>query len=68
MPQSVTIPLAKLNKARHRLALSSLDRLLEKALDPRFTGRVIVEVHSKNGRLGQPKLTTDHFADPDFQD
>jgi uncharacterized protein (DUF2141 family) len=67
MAKSATIP-AELNKARHRLALASLDRLLEKAANQHFTGKVAVEVNSKDGRLGQPRLVCERFADPELSE
>jgi len=54
------------NRARHRLALAELDRLLCTAADGRFTGTVSITVAAKNGRLGQPRLRVDRFADVDL--
>jgi len=56
----------ELNRARRLLATKELDRLLETASDHRFTGSVSVTIDAKNGRLGQPRLKTDRFADVDL--
>ena len=60
-----TIRPTELNVARRRLAIKELDRLLETAADHRFTGTVSITVAAKEGRLGQPRLATDRFADVD---
>lgn len=48
---------ADVNRARKVQALSILQSLLARALDPRFTGTIGVSVSAKAGNLGPVKRT-----------
>jgi len=50
------------NRAVRLAAVRELDRLLTKATAPDFTGNVSVEISSKDGRLGVPKVGCTRFG------
>ena len=54
---------ADVNRARVLQAVRELQRLLNEALKPDFTGTVAVEVASKQGRLNTPRVTRTHFPE-----
>lgn len=54
-PEREEIRRADVNRARKIQAISVLQALLARALDPRFTGTIAVEVNAKAGNLGPVK-------------
>jgi hypothetical protein len=54
---------ADVNRARKIQAVSILQGLLARALDPRFTGTVGVEISAKAGNLGPVKRTLVEFPE-----
>ncbi len=63
MTKHGTIRSPDVNRAIHLLALKELGRLLEEAANQHFTGQVSVTIDAKNGRLGQPRVMSNRFAD-----
>lgn len=54
---------ADVNRARKIIAVRELQRLLEEAIDPKFTGNVAVEIAAKQGRLNTPKTRREQWPE-----